>query len=144
MNHSPQTPQSPPRRQPYRRPMGSWWRRDPFFMVYMARELTSVAVWLQSLLLCLSLHHLASGPLAWRQWMQTLASPGMLALQGLILLCMLVHMKSWFDIMPKTMPMLHMGGQRLPAADITHVGHFAALVCNLGLLLLACLAGGRS
>jgi len=31
-------------RGPYLRPMGAWWRRDPFFMRYMLRESTALAV----------------------------------------------------------------------------------------------------
>ena len=37
---------------PYVRPMAGWWKRDPFFMRYMARELTAFAVGAYAVILC--------------------------------------------------------------------------------------------
>jgi len=41
------------------------------------------------------------------------------------------HTLSWFDIMPKTMPMLFVGGKRVSGALITRLGLAAAVAASL-------------
>jgi fumarate reductase subunit C len=48
-----------------------------------------------------------------------------------------VHAKSWFEIIPKTMPKLFVGGRRLSAAAITRTGWALACLATLVLLALA-------
>ena len=45
--------------------------------------------------------------------------------------------KSWFEIMPKTMPMIFIGNRRLGAATITRMGWGATIVVSLALFALA-------
>jgi fumarate reductase subunit C len=54
-----------------------------------------------------------------------------------LLVAMFVHAKSWFEIMPKTMPMIVIGGKRLAASTITRAGWAAALVASVLLFALA-------
>ncbi len=124
-------------RKPYVRPMQGWWKRDPFFVAYMWRETTAFAVALYSVILCVGLVRLAQGEAAWNGWVDALKSPLSLALHAVLLVAMFVHAKSWFEIMPKTMPALHMGGQRVEGATITRTGWLAAGVCSLVVVLLA-------
>ena len=124
-------------RKPYVRPMQGWWKRDPFFVAYMWRETTAFAVALYSVILCVGLVRLAQGEAAWNGLVDALKSPLSLALHAVLLVAMFVHAKSWFEIMPKTMPALHMGGQRVEGATITRTGWLAAGVCSLVVVLLA-------
>jgi fumarate reductase subunit C len=124
-------------RKPYVRPMQGWWKRDPFFVAYMWRETTAFAVALSSVILCVGLVRLAQGEAAWNGWVDALKSPLSLALHAVLLVAMFVHAKSWFEIMPKTMSALHMGGQRVEGATITRTGWLAAGVCSLVVVLLA-------
>lgn len=126
---------------PYVRPMAGWWKRDPFFVRYMARELTAFAVAAYALVLCVGVVRLAQGEAAWNGWLAALRSPLSIALHLVLLVSMVVHAKSWFEIMPKTMPMIHVGGKRLAAATITRAGWLATLVASV--LLLALLWGWR-
>ena len=87
--------------------MDGWWRRDPFFMRYMAREVTALFV-------------AAYAVCCWSAWCA--CSPGRGGVERLaaalktpvshrcstcVLLAMFVyHTWSWFKIMPKTMPMM--------------------------------------
>ena len=50
---------------------------------------------------------------------------------------MAVHAKSWFDIMPKTMPMIFVSGKRLAASTITRTGYAAVVVATVVILGLA-------
>jgi len=115
----------------YRRPMRGWWRRDPFFVRYMFRELTAVAVLVYAIVLTVGVVRLAQGEAAFNGWLQALRSPASLLLHAVLLLSMVVHAHSWFEIMPKTMPMIFVGGRRLAATTIQRVGWGAAVVVTV-------------
>ncbi len=124
-------------RRPYIRPMQGWWRRDPFFMVYMARELTAFAVLAYAIVLAVGVLRLAQGEAAWNGWLAALQSPWSLLLHLVFLLSFAIHAKSWFAIMPKTMPLMFVGGQRLAPAIITWTGWGATIVASIALFALA-------
>jgi fumarate reductase subunit C len=126
-----------PARRGFMRPMGGWWRRDAFFMRYMAREATAIAVLVYAVILAVGLVRLAQGEAAWNGWLAALRSPWSIALHVLLLLSMVVHAHSWFEIMPKTMPMLFAGGKRVGEAAIMRTGWTAAVVASLALFALA-------
>lgn len=122
---------------PYIRPMRSWWRRDPFFMCYMLRETTAFAVAAYAIILCVGMVRLAEGEGAWNGWLAALRTPWSLLLHGVLLVAMVVHAKSWFEIMPKTMPILFIGGRRVAASTITRAGWAAAIIACAALFALA-------
>jgi len=122
---------------PYIRPMHGWWRRDPFFMRYMLREATAVAVFVYAVVLVAGVVCLAQGEAAWNGWLAALRTPWSLLLHAMLLIAMLIHAKSWFEIMPKTMPPILVGGRALAASAITRAGWAAAIVASAGLLALA-------
>ena len=126
-----------PRRRPYVRPMQGWWRRDPFFMRYMVREATALAVVAYAIVLTIGVVCLAQGEAAWNGWLAALRSPWSLLLHAVLLLAMAVHARSWFEIMPKTMPMIFIGGKRVAAAMITRTGWAATLLASIALFALA-------
>ena len=124
-------------RRPYVRPMQGWWRRDPFFMRYMLREATALAVLAYVVVLTVGVVRLAQGEAAWNGWLAALRTPASLLLHVVLLVAMVVHAKSWFEIMPKTMPMIFVGGTRLDAHTITLAGWTATLLASAALLALA-------
>ena len=126
-----------PARRPYVRPMQGWWRRDPFFMRYMLREATALAVLAYAVVLTVGVVRLAQGEAAWNGWLAALRTPASLLLHVVLLVAMVVHAKSWFEIMPKTMPMIFVGGTRLDARTITLAGWTATLLASAALLALA-------
>jgi fumarate reductase subunit C len=124
-------------RRPYLRTMDSWWRRNPYFVRYMAREATAVAVAVYALVLAAGLVCLAQGEAAWNAWLAALRTLPAVALHVVLLVAMLVHAQSWFAIMPKTLPMIAFGGRRLPATAITRAGWAATLAASGALLAAA-------
>lgn len=122
---------------PYVRPMQGWWQRNPFFVRYMVRELTAVAVWVYALILTVGACRLAQGEEAWNGWLQALKAPWSLALHLLLLLGMLQHAYSWFEIMPKTMAPMVVKGERVSAARIQRTGWTVAVLVFVAVLLLA-------
>ncbi len=129
---------TPPKiRPPYIRPMKGWWNRNSFFKAYMARELSSFAVMAYAILLTVGLIALAQGPKAWGDFVQAVRSPLGIALHLVIFVSMIVHAKSWFEIMPKTMAPIIANGKPVPAAAITRTGWLAALACTTAMMILA-------
>lgn len=117
--------------------MTGWWRRDPSFMRYMLRESTAIIVALYAGVLLVGVLRLSQGEAAWNGWLEALRSPLSIALHVVMLAGMIYHTISWFEIMPKTMPMLFAGGKRVEAQTITRLGLAAAVLAALALFVLA-------
>lgn len=124
-------------RRGYMRPMQGWWRRDPFFMRYMLREATALAVLCYAVVLTVGAVRLAQGEVAWNGWLEALRSPGAILLHVVLLAAMVVHAQSWFEIMPKTMPAMFVGGKRVAQSTIMRAGWTAAVVATLLILAIA-------
>jgi fumarate reductase subunit C len=124
-------------RRPYVRPMAGWWKRDSFFIVYMAREVTALFVAAYAIVLMFGLLRLSQGADAWNGWLQSMKSPWSLAFHAIFLATFLYHTWSWFRIMPKTMPAIYVGGGKLQPGVITALGILAAVVACEAILLLA-------
>jgi len=123
-------------RRPYVRSMDGWWRRNPFFIAYMIREGTAVLVVAYAVVLLFGVVRLAQGEAAYDGWLTALQSPWSLAFHIILLASFIYHTWSWFSIMPKTMPMILIGGKRLQPAVITGVGLAVSSVACVALLLL--------
>lgn len=123
-------------RRPYVRPMQGWWRRDPYFMAYMLREATAFAVLVYAVVLAVGVVRLAQGEAAWNGWLAALRSPGSILLHVVLLISFAVHARSWFEIMPKTMPMTFVGGRRVQGSTITRIGWIATIAVSVGMLAL--------
>jgi fumarate reductase subunit C len=124
-------------RRPYLRSMDGWWRRDPFFVRYMIRESTALIVTAYALVLLAGALSLAEGEAAWSAWLEATRSPVSIALYVLLLVGMIYHSYSWFEIMPKTMPAIFVGGKRVAGATITMLGLAATVVASAALFGVA-------
>lgn len=113
--------------------MQGWWRRNPFFVRYMIREATALIVALYALVLLAGVLCLSQGEAAWNSWLAALRGPVSIALHLLMLVAMIYHTYSWFEIMPKTMPAVLIGGKRVPATTVTLLGLVAAAASSLAL-----------
>jgi fumarate reductase subunit C len=122
-------------RRPYARGMDGWWRRDGYFLHYMAREATAPFVAAYALVLLTGLLRLVQGEAPWNEWRDSLASPVSIALHALLLAVFLYHTWTWFRIMPKTMPPVHVAGRRISATAITAAGLVASALASAALWL---------
>ena len=123
-------------RRPYVRSMDGWWKRDSYFISYMAREATAVFVAAYAVVLLVGLLRLGQGEAAFNGWLQALQSTPSLLFHLIVLATFVYHTWSWFNIMPKTMPMLVVGGKRVPPATITGTGLAAAAVACLAVFFI--------
>jgi fumarate reductase subunit C len=126
-----------PHRRAYVRPMQGWWRRDPFFVRYMIREITAFAVLAYSIVLMFGVLRLSQGEAAFNGWLAALRTPGAMLFHLLLLVSMAVHAHSWFEIMPKTMPLIFAHGDRVPAQTIQRIGWTVAVLATVVTLAIA-------
>ena len=103
----------------------------------MVREVTSLGVWAYALVLTMGALRLGQGEAAWNGWLEALKSPLSLSLHLVLLVCMVVHTYSWFEIMPKTMAPMVINGERVSAARIQRTGWSVAAVAFVVTLALA-------
>jgi fumarate reductase subunit C len=122
-------------RRTYLRPMDGWWRRDPFFIHYMAREATAIFVVIYAVILLVGVLRLAQGEASFDGWVASLRSETAIVLHALLLVAFVYHTYTWFSIMPKTMPPIVVAGKKLSAGTITGLGLAAAAVLSAGLFL---------
>ena len=119
----------------YVRPMRGWWRRNPYYGWYMLREVTALFVAAYALVLLVGLARLAQGPAAWDAWRAALATRPALAFHALALAAFVYHAWTWFEVMPKTMPFVSLGGRRLSDRAIVAAGAGAAVVASVALFV---------
>jgi fumarate reductase subunit C len=94
-------------RRPYVRKVArSWWLRQPRYVLYMIRELTSLFVGLYCALLVIGLVRLAQGQAAWDGFLAALSSPLGVAFQLVCLVFAIYHSVTWFALTPKAMPLM--------------------------------------
>ena len=123
-------------RRPYVRSMNGWWKRDSYFIRYMAREATAVFVAAYAVVLLVGLVRLGQGQAAYDGWLQALKNPLSLLFHAVVLATFVYHTWSWFNIMPKTMPIMFVGGKRVQPGAITGTGLAAAVVACLAVMLI--------
>ena len=124
-------------RRPYKRPMTGWWRKNPYFVEYMIHEGTALCVAVYAVILLVGLMALARGEAAWLQWLALMRSTPSLLLHGFLFVGFLYHSWTWFHIMPRTLPPIKLGGERLTASAITNTGLTVALLASVLVLALA-------
>ena len=127
--------QSDPRK-PYLRSMRGWWKRDPYYIRYLAMEATSLLIAAYTLILLFGLLRLSQGEAAFDDWLAALRSPLSVTLHGILVLAFVYHSYSWFRVMPKTLPAIYWRGEKLSQRLITRIGLAAAVIVNLLVIIL--------
>lgn len=122
---------------PYPRQHSRAWfvKRWPY-RLFMLRELSSVflAAYVVVLLLLVSKVH--DGRQAFSGIQQTLRSPGMLVFNSVVLLFALLHSVTWFQAVPKALP-LRRGETKVPPALLVGMHYVLMLVLSAAVLTIA-------
>ncbi len=98
----------------YRAPVSTyWWIGSWRYLLFILRELTSVAVAWSVVITLWLLRSLLNGPEAYARFTHRLQSPVMIALNGVAFCFLLLHTITWFNLAPRAMP-VRLGGKRVP------------------------------
>lgn len=123
-------------RKPYTRPISAgWWLKKPFFIRYMAREVSSFFLGIYSALAIVGLARLVGGPEAWAGYLALLSHPLFLVFHGVALIFALYHTITWFAVTPRTTPVM-VGEDFVPPQPIV-IGQYVAWVVASAVVLLA-------
>lgn len=121
---------------PYVRSMDGWWKRNTYYLRYMAREMTAVFVAAYAVVLLVGVIRLGQGEAAFNGWLQALQNPLSLVFHLVVLATFVYHTWSWFNIMPITMPLMFVGRNRVTPGTITGIGLVAAVIACAALFVI--------
>lgn len=117
-----------------------WWLQNRAYAGFVLRELTSVFVAFFAAVSLWQLTALAQGPEAYARFLARLGTPLFVALHGVVLLFVLFHSITWFNLAPKAL-VVRLSGKRVP--DWVVVGlNYAAWVVLSGAVAFIVLRGG--
>jgi fumarate reductase subunit C len=117
------------------RPPDGFFLQHPRYRLYVAFASTGVVLAAVGVLLLFALSALGSGHQTWAQLMNALASPPMLALNGMLLLGTLFFSLRWLRVGAK-IPAVPLGPLPAPAVWLVMIGHFAGLATLSAVILL--------
>jgi len=122
-------------RRPYLRKVErNWWLRQPRYVLYMIRELTSLFVGLYCALLVVGLVRLSQGSAAWDGFVAAFSSPPGVAFQCTCLAFAIYHSVTWFALTPKAMPLM-MKDEPVPGIVIVGAHYVAWAVVSVIVLI---------
>jgi fumarate reductase subunit C len=122
---------------PYPRQHSHTWflKRWPY-RIFMLRELSSVFLAAYVVVLLLLMTKVHDGRHAFNGIDQTLKSPGLLVFNCVVLLFALLHSLTWFQAVPKALP-LRRGETKLPAPLLIGAHWVLMLVLSAAVLVIA-------
>lgn len=100
-------------------------------MRYMAREASAVFLAIYAVILLAGVYRLSQGAAAYEAWFAALTNPLTIVFHGIALLMVAYHTYTWWKVMPKTLPMLHVAGKRIPEIALSAVGWAATVVVSV-------------
>jgi len=117
-------------------PPTTWYFRQPRYLRYMSREITSIFVGAYCVLLVVALQRLAAGQAAWEGFLLALQSPLSIVFHLLALVAAVYHAATWFNATQKAMP-VQIGEDFLPGNVISGAHYVAWVVLSCVVLFLA-------
>ena len=115
-----------------------WWLENQAYLKFIIREFTSVFVGIFAVLSLWQVRALSEGPEAYGSFVESLATPGFIFLNGAVLLFVLYHAITWLNLVP-TIVVIRFGGRRVPDG-IVAAAHYALWIALsavvAGILLL--------
>ena len=112
-----------------------WWMGQRQYLKFILRELSSVFVAIFVVETLFMLSALKSGPQAYADFQNTMASSLMIALNVICFLFVLFHTITWFNLAPSAMP-VRLGGKRVSAFLVAAPSYVAWIVISAGVYWL--------
>ena len=107
-----------------------WWTQKWSHLIFIARELTSLAVAYFVIVILFLMRALSKGEEAYHEFMTLLKSPGMIFLSFFVLGGLLFHSISWFNLAPKAM-VIKVGKNKVPDVFIALSNYVGWIVISV-------------
>jgi fumarate reductase subunit C len=91
----------------------AWWLRNPNYVRFMLREVSSVFIAIFLVVFLVQLHRLPQGPGAYAAYLDTLRTPGWIVFHVLALAFALYHSVTWFNVMG-VVQVVRLGERQVP------------------------------
>ena len=117
-------------------PPTTWYFRQPRYLRYMSREITSIFIAAYCVLLVVGLQRLSQGPAAWEGFLLALRSPDSIVFHLLALTAAFYHATTWFNATQKAMP-IQIGEGFVPGNIISGAHYAAWAVLSVAILFVA-------
>ncbi|MCX7156736.1 MAG: fumarate reductase subunit C [Rhodocyclales bacterium] len=117
-------------------PPTTWYFRQPRYLRYMSREITSIFVGAYCVLLVVGLQRLSQGQAAWEAFLLALKSADSIVFHVLALAAAVYHAATWFNATQKAMP-VQIGEDFVPGNVISGAHYVAWMVLSVAILYLA-------
>ena len=116
---------------PYPRTVSkTWWLKRWPYRIFMLRELSAVFVAAYVVLLLVLVTKVHDGASAFEGYLDTLQSPGLIGFHVVALLFVMLHAITWFQAVPKGLP-IRRGEERVPPAAIIGASYAGWLVVSV-------------
>ena len=117
-------------------PPTSWYFRQPRYLRYMSREITSIFVGAYCMLLVFGLGALAGGKESYESFLLALQSPLSIIFHVLAFIAALYHATTWFNATQVAMK-IQIGEDFLPGSTITGAHYVVWAVLSVIVIVLA-------
>lgn len=107
-----------------------WWTQRTSHLIFIARELTSMAVAYLAILLLFLIRAISSGEEAYFEFIDLLKSPLMIVLSLFVFGGLLFHSISWFNLAPKAI-VIKVGKTRIPGFIIALSNYIGWLIISI-------------
>ena len=101
-----------------------WWLGEWHYLKFILREISSIAVALSVGITLWQLSTLRDGAQAYAQFQERMHSPWMIAISVIIFCFVIFHSVTWFNLTPRAMPAVRVGGKRVPEVMIALPNYF--------------------
>lgn len=95
-----------------------WWLRQRGYLKFILREISSVFVAVFVVVTLFQLNALRRGPEAYHHFQQWLRTPLALSINIISFGFVVLHTITWFNVAPRAIPPIKVGGRKLPAFAI--------------------------
>jgi len=120
--------------QPLRRSLGwNWWTLRPSYFLVFTREISSVFIALQLILMLLLVHKAGQLPADYEAYLEFLWNPGMVIFHSVSILFALWHTYTWFNLLPQAIAIRVMG-RKIPGILLV-APQFGAWIIVSGLVI---------
>ena len=100
-----------------------WWNRSGPYRIFLLRELSAVFIAIYMVLLLVLVQQVRDGADSFQDYLSVLQTPILLVMHVIVLSFSLLHTVTWFQAVPKGLP-LKIGGHRVPPVQLI-AGNYA-------------------